>query len=117
MQAKTTSTVNLHDAVTRLNGRAPDLLSTGYPELHQIHVPAEGKTYFVVLEADCRGMDNEWDDSQWICSDVSVLDAQTGKFSVIPQEQVTPEQVRAWMREPDPTDQVAPGGLDPKPAE
>jgi hypothetical protein len=102
------NTINLHDAANALlwkkDGAAccPDLVRNLYPELHQIHVRAEGKTYLVVLGADCRSTDEDgedfWDDSQWIMSDVCVLDYQTGSMTIIPKSAVTPGDVRGWQR-------------------
>lgn len=102
------STINLHDAANALlwkkdsSACCPDLVQNYYPELHQIHVEAEGKTYLVVLGADCRSTDEEgedyWDDSRWVMSDVCVLDSQAGSMTVIPQSAVTPDDVRGWVR-------------------
>lgn len=101
--------INLHDAVNTLlrqkdrSGCGPDLVRNHYPELHQIHLRDQGKTYLVVLGADCRSTDENgddyWDDSDWIMSDVCVLDYQTGSMTVLPKGTVTPQEIRDWMRD------------------
>jgi len=89
---------NLHEAINAVAVRerksslaADDLTRTGmYPELEQVHHREGGKTYLFIIDHGDR------DDPVGLVSDVAVLDFETGRFSVIPREEVTGDE--PWLR-------------------
>lgn len=89
---------NLHEAINSVAMRdgdsslgADDLTRTGmYPELEQVHHREGGKTYLFIVDHGDR------DSPTGLVSDVAVLDFETGRFSVIPEKEVTGEE--PWLR-------------------
>jgi len=88
---------NLHEAINfaamRLQAQAAfarDLVVAEYPELEQVHHRKGHKTYlFVIDHGDREGPTG-------LVSDVAVLDYETGRFIVIPREQVQGDE--PWFR-------------------
>jgi len=73
-------TQNAAHTVSSMYPGARDLVSGGYPELIQVRDEEGGKTYLYCL---CYG-------ESTLLTDITVIDRETGRMTVIPREEADP---------------------------